>query len=592
MLEKIRPNLKKLKDVLNNVDKHKALVRAYFVIVGFILFLTLYHVGYAKRIIPGVRIGDVFVGGMNFPEAVSAVRAFEENLDKTVELTYDGKIYNISGSDIGLVYDVESTVARAFELGRSGNIFVDTKDKLASLIKTIKIRSYYSVDDQSLSNEFARIRGEINVEARSASFALNEGDLTIASAETGRRVDDQQMYDLVIAAFEKMDFRQKELAVDEDDPELENVDLERVRDAVTKIIANPMVVHFEDRNWQLSEEDLLDLVQVSVRAFIPTVGLNDARFEAYMDTLSLDIDVLPRGEVTSVENNVVTGFQLTTDGYELDRDKFKNDFKEAFLKGESEVTAEVRKVEQHSDASKYGIFALLGEGTSTYVGSIPGRIANLTLAAERTDGVLVPPGGIYSMNQSVGPISGATGYSTAYVIANGRTVLGDGGGVCQTSTTLFRAVLDAGLPIVERHPHAYRVSYYEQDRPVGFDASIYQPSLDLKFKNDTPNYVLVTSSADVPNSSLTFRIYGTPDGRRVEVSEPVITSQSPPPEPLYQDDPTLPKGTVKQVDWAAWGANVYLTRKVYKANGEIMQDDTFSSRYQPWQAVYLRGTKE
>ena len=580
------------KKFFKNIDKYKTLKRTYFALIAIVLFFTLYHIGYAKKIVPGVRVGDIFAGGMSFDEALSAVSEFEKNLDKTVRFTYNDKTYEILPADINLSYDVEASVMRAFKLGRSGNFIIDTKDKLASLIKTIKITSYYSADDSALSNQFSRIRGEINQEAKDAKFILNEEEISVETSGIGRKVNDQKMYDEVIEAFEKMDFDPRELAVEEIEPSITENYLEKVRDEVAKIISVPLVVKFEDRNWQLSDDGLLDLVQVSVKAFIPSVNLNKAKFEAYMDSLAMEIDKLPRGKVTKLENGVVTGFELTTDGYELDRKKFEEDFKKSFLGERQEVMAQVNKIENLGDPSKYGIFALLGEGKSEYAGSIPGRISNLTLAAERTNGVLVPPGGVYSFNQAVGEINAATGYQTAYIISNGRTVLGDGGGVWQASTTLFRSILAAGLPVVERHPLAYRVSYYEQDRPVGFDASVYQPSLDLKFKNDTPNYVLVQSSADIPNVTLYFRLYGTPDGRQVEITEPVITNQSPPPETLYQDDPTLPKGQTRQVDWSAWGASVYFTRKVTKANGEVLADDTFTSRYQPWRAIFLKGTKD
>jgi vancomycin resistance protein YoaR len=135
------------------------------------------------------------------------------------------------------------------------------------------------------------------------------------------------------------------------------------------------------------------------------------------------------------------------------------------------------------------------------------------------------------------------------------------------------------------------VSYYEQDRPVGFDAAIYQPSWDFRFKNDTEHSVLVQTEADVENFSLTFKIYGTSDGREVKITEPEITGQSPPPPALYQDDPTLAKGIVRQVDFPAWGAKVRFSRTVTRG-GEELFVDTYESRYQPWRAVYLVGTKE
>jgi vancomycin resistance protein YoaR len=207
------------------------------------------------------------------------------------------------------------------------------------------------------------------------------------------------------------------------------------------------------------------------------------------------------------------------------------------------------------------------------------------------NGILIKPGEEFSFDKAVGDVSSLTGYKQAYVIQNGRTVLGDGGGVCQVSTTFFRAILDAGYPITERNPHAYRVHYYEEDSGPGIDAAIYTPTVDLKFKNDSGHYLLVQSYIDTEEMRLTFELYGTKDGREVTIGKPVILSQSPAPEPLYQDDPTLPKGQIKQVDFAAPGAKVYFTREV-KKNGEVIISDKFTSNYRPWQAVYLRGTKE
>ncbi len=241
-------------------------------------------------------------------------------------------------------------------------------------------------------------------------------------------------------------------------------------------------------------------------------------------------------------------------------------------------------------ANNMGIKELIGEGHSLFYHSIQSRVHNIALAASRLNGVLVPPGQTFSFDQALGDVSAYTGYQQAYVIQNGRTILGDGGGVCQVSTTFFRALLNAGLPIVERHAHAYRVGYYEEDSPPGFDATIFVPSVDLKFKNDTGHYILIQSVTDLDNLSLTFYLYGTSDGRQVTISKPVITNQTPPPPDLYQDDPTLPKGVIKQTDFAAWGADVYFTRQVFK-NGQPYISDKFVSNFQPWQAVYLRGTQ-
>ncbi|MFA9288872.1 MAG: VanW family protein [Weeksellaceae bacterium] len=240
-------------------------------------------------------------------------------------------------------------------------------------------------------------------------------------------------------------------------------------------------------------------------------------------------------------------------------------------------------------ANDQGIEELVGEGISDYSGSIPSRIHNLKLATSKFNGVIIPKDSIFSFNEIIGDISALTGYQPAYVIKNGRTVLGDGGGVCQVSTTVFRAALNSGVEIVERNAHAYRVSYYENDSKPGFDATIYTPSVDFTFKNNTPGSILIQTAIDEENNILSFKFYGKKDDRKIEISPVSVWDIAPPPEPLYQDDPTLPSGVVKQVDYPAWGAKATFNYRVSKDNA-IMYERDFYSAYRPWQAVYLRGT--
>lgn len=242
-------------------------------------------------------------------------------------------------------------------------------------------------------------------------------------------------------------------------------------------------------------------------------------------------------------------------------------------------------------ANNFGIRKLIGQGFSEFKGSIPNRIHNIALAANKLNGLLIRPGETFSFNQAVGDISATTGYEAAYVIKEGRTVLGDGGGVCQVSTTLFRAALNAGLPIIERRAHAYRVSYYEQaGYKPGLDATVFAPGVDLKIKNDTPAFILIQTKVNDQNLNLTFELYGVSDDRQVKIYDHEVWNITPAPPPLYQDDPILPVGITKQVDFAAPGANASFKYKVTR-NGEILQNETFVSNFRPWQAVYLRGTK-
>jgi len=300
------------------------------------------------------------------------------------------------------------------------------------------------------------------------------------------------------------------------------------------------------------------------------------------------------------ENGKVVAFAKEDWGQKIDEKKFINLLDQTIQKMVKEdkkffsLKLPVEKIEPEiklSEINDFGISEEIGFGKSDYSGSIPQRIHNIILASSKFDGVLIPPGKNLSFNETVGDISSLTGYQPAYIIKDGKTILGDGGGVCQVSTTLFRAALNSGLPIVERYAHAYRVSYYESDSPPGFDATVFAPSIDLKIKNDTPAYILIQTKIDKEKNLLYFYIFGKKDDRQIEISKVNVWDITQPLPPKYQDDPTLKKGIIKQVDFPAWGAKAEFHYKVSKNNQILFEKDFFSS-YRPWQAVYLVGTAE
>jgi vancomycin resistance protein YoaR len=331
------------------------------------------------------------------------------------------------------------------------------------------------------------------------------------------------------------------------------------------------------------------------------LSMNTEIIDDTLQSLSSSIDIAPQDAQFQFENNKVTAFKLSKPGRKMDIATTKKQilaYVDAMTKQDSQMSNVPIEIAVNTiqpaitteTSNDKGIKELLAVGTSKFAHSIPGRIHNVELATSRINGRLVPPDSNFSFNDALGDVSAATGYAQAYIIKEGRTVLGDGGGVCQVSTTLFRAAMNAGLPITERHAHAYRVGYYEEDSPPGIDATVFAPGYDLKFKNDTGHWLLIQTKTDLDNLALTFEIYGTSDGRKAEVTKPVILSQIAAPPPVNQDDPTLPVGTVKQVDFAAAGAKVTFEYKVTRDN-VVINKQTFLSNYQPWAAVYLRGTK-
>jgi len=350
-----------------------------------------------------------------------------------------------------------------------------------------------------------------------------------------------------------------------------------------------VLVDGEENRWELKDSDLIDFLSF-------TNGFEQEKIASWSANLASTINCPPQNAAFQFTEGKVVEFRPAKEGRNLDQKKTVDLIVQGMIqleKGEKETTINLPITNtppavKTADVNSLGIKEMIGKGVSFFKGSIPSRVHNLKLASSKLNGVLIPPGENFSFNQTLGEVSKSTGYQEAYIIKEGRTILGDGGGVCQVSTTLFRAALNAGLPILERHAHAYRVAYYEQSSDPGLDATVFDPTADLKIKNDTPAYILIQTQVETQNSRLVIALYGTSDGRRATISKARVWDQVPPPPDLYQEDPTLPPGQIKQIDWKAWGAKVAFDYKVER-NGEILQNRTFYSYYQPWQAVFLKG---
>src|SRR3990167_8805117 len=354
-------NHKKPPLVVNKLFVNKKVIKpAFYAVIVLLLLITLYHTYFARRIIPGVMVGKTNVGGMSYNRAKELLESKEKNMGKVIKLKYNDYTYEIKADDISLEYDWDAAISRAFEVGRSGNFFIDNKDKIAGFLVPLYIPSFYELDNDSLSNNLLTIKGEVNKEAKNAQFVLNDKQLDISPSVEGNVLNDQELYNLVVNSFDNLDFSTKTLKT-------------------------------EKRSPDIYEKDL-----VPVKAQAEKVDLNKARFEAYLESLGQEVSELPRGNVTQMEGDRVMGFEITKSGKELDAKKFTKEFKDALFNIKSEVNIPMLEVSGNSDPEKYGIISLIGEGNSKFTGSAKARIHNLSLAAERTNGILVPPGGIRS----------------------------------------------------------------------------------------------------------------------------------------------------------------------------------------------------
>ena len=211
------------------------------------------------------------------------------------------------------------------------------------------------------------------------------------------------------------------------------------------------------------------------------------------------------------------------------------------------------------------------------------------MGVAKLDGQVLRPGETFSFNERIGPMNVAAGWVEGSIIIADKTERGIGGGICQISTTLFRAVLNAGLPIEERWPHLYRVRYYEMgDFPIGIDATIFIPGVDLKFGNDFDHPVMLRTRIDPRLAILEFEIWGVDDGRNVELVDHKLINWADPPPDEGIVDPEEDPDYEDQAEWSKKGVQAEITRVIRRSQNDETRS-TFRSSYVAWPNRFIVG---
>ena len=551
----------------------------------------IYNINYMGRIYPNTFVAGYNLGGLT-PEVAINYLSQKIVVPTKISLLSQTKSFDISTKDIDLDYNFTESVDRAYNLTRTGNIFLDFSERVRLLTNKVNLGIITKINDSELNKEISKIDLQISVNPTYPSVEIINGAIQVNRGVKGSKVDIGLLRANIgnSLAYAKTD--DNNIPIKIIDSTIDDQTSDKLKLRAQKFLGKSLILKYNSQSFDYSDKDIL-------RTLDPLSSYSDTEINNILLKVASSVNRDPQNSKFEFNGTRVTEFQPALDGILVDTNKFR----ELLTSGidqlseitDKSISLDIPVLKTKPDitmdqVNDLGIKELIGHGDSTYFHSIPGRVFNVNLAASRINGTLVKPGDTFSFNQTLGDVSKFTGYQQAYIISGGRTVLGDGGGVCQVSTTLFRAVLNAGLPIAERSAHAYRVGYYEQNSPPGLDATVYSPSPDFKFTNDTGSYILVEAKNDPANYSLVFDLYGTSDGRVSALSKPIVSNYSPPLPTVYQDDPTLPIGTQKQTDFAAAGAKVTFNYSVTRAGDQIYKK-TFVSNYQPWAAVFLRGTK-
>ena len=610
------PKFPKFNIALSQISPKQFLINSVLILfIIFSLTIITYHLAYQNKVYPGVLILDTNFGNQTKKEA----RALLESTSVGGEtdhytITAGNVSKNFSLSEIGLKPDLDASVEQAYSLGREDNPLVSSLNKIRSWKRGFNLGIILTQDKSKFDQFVDTFIAEVSSDPEDATLVLEKDTLKIKDSQAGLSLDKNVVRETILSKISRL---VKEIILEPTvlDPKITSTGAADAYEKVSQLLTQNFSFNYEKQTFPISKESLFGLLTFATYSqdkegvFYTLVEnkdpgtLNTLILEERVKTLlsgtAKKINRTPVNAKFAFVGGRVQGFTAAVTGLSIDEKSTLENFKTALEKNSGAINLVVTKTEpevSNESVNNLGINELIGRGYSKFVGSIPNRVYNISLASSKVNGTLVPPGETFSLYKTIGEVDQSTGYKEAYIINNNRTELDWGGGVCQVSTTLFRAALNAGLPIVERNPHAYRVGYYEQagdpgNGKPGVDAAVFFPRTDFRFKNDTPSHILVQTVFDEKNKSLAFEIFGSNDGRRVSISTPTVSNQIKPPDTLYQDDPTLPKGVTKQVDFSAWGATTNFKRTVTRGN-ETLISDSFSTKYRPWQAIYLVGTKE
>ncbi|NWG18413.1 MAG: VanW family protein [Chloroflexi bacterium] len=573
-------------------------------VAALVMLVMAFWFAYSDRIMPGVSALGVNLGGMTTVEAEAALRERFTYADQAVfTFRYGDRFWQISAAELGVTFDAGTTAADAYDAGHTGNLAANLVSQASIWLNGRSIAPVVRYDQGKTLVRLAAIAQEINQPPKDAALLISGALVATTPGENGRTLDIGTTLERLESAVRRLDTGAEiPLVVNETPPLIWDAEAAAARaraalsGPVTLVADNPQGGTFGP--WTATVEQIAALLDVRV---VPDaggaqhfdLGVNVAAFRSYLEGLA-------PGLISSTRNarfhfNEDTGqlevIQAALNGRELDVDETLRRLEAAIFDPANRTvpmafTYTLPAFHEGLTAAELGITELVGEATTYYTGSTQSRKDNIFEAISRFDGLIIAPGEVFSFNTYLGDISPETGFVQGKIIYGGRTVDGVGGGVCQVSTTIYRAALAAGFPITERYSHGYRVGFYEQNNfPPGLDAAIYQPTADFKFLNDTPYHLLIETSVFPGSNAVQFRLYSTNPGRQVVMQGPDIRNLSSPPATVYEANAELAPGQSLQVDWAKEGADVTWERIILDASGQEIRRDTIYTHYQPWAAV-------
>jgi vancomycin resistance protein YoaR len=574
------------------------------VLVNLIGMLVVagYQVYYDRHIFPGVSVWGTDLSGMTPEQAAAALNGkFTYPQRSRITLRDGDKAWPITAGELGVRFDMERTVQAAYNVGRQGDIIASIGQEITAWRVGISVSPVIVFDQIAADRYLSQIAAQVDRPPLDATVRVENLQAVTTLSQIGRTLDKAATLDALGKLVTRLDSGDVPLAIVETPPQVTTAD--DAAKTINSILSKDIDVFIQGGTstdpgpWIASRESLARMLKIDL---VPAANGVAAHYDVRLDEQQLQAFLTPLApELTREPANARFTFddktrqlvviQPSQQGRTLNIPASIQAINQLALTDTHHIPLvfdfKDPDVPDTANAEKLGITQLVSSATTYFPGSIPERKNNVQTASARFHGLVIAPHEQFSFDKYLGDVSPETGFDEALIIFNGRTIKGVGGGVCQVSTTAYQAAFYAGFPILMRVPHGYRVGYYEHGEGPGMDATVFAPVVDMQFVNDSDSYLLIETYVDLKNSSLTFKFYGTSDGRTVQKDGPFVTNTVAHGDPKYEENPDVPSGQTRQVDYAVDGADVRVERTVYR-NGQILYHDTFVSHYLPWTAVY------
>ena len=516
----------KIKKWFRNISTYSFLALGLLFVLFGICLITL-NTYYKNKFYPQTKISGVSVSGKTHNEARDEFYKKLSEFNQKITFVDGEFVKGVEPGNIGIEIYLDEAINEAYSYGRDLFTLYGLKDG-AELLLFGKDFEINSIIREENFNNFVRSELEpLGVTSGDINFEEKGDDFEIILEKQGRSLDKESLIARVENRIEKMSSDPISLDFVSLYSQIDQKHLKNVKKDIKNIVSSKFVLEFEDKTWKINEDLLKDWIYFNLEdeevegGFYKKkiiVDLDRKKVGTFLESLKGEIEIKPENarfqvkdeKIEVLESSVVGRDLLIEASYNELREKVKSSDRVLVLKTK-EVGAEINQ----ENIDKLGIKELVGSGESNFAGSPRNRIHNINTAIEKLNGTFLGPQETYSIVENIGEVNAEAGYLPELVIKENKTIPEYGGGLCQVSTTLFRAAIYSGFQITERQSHSYAVSYYE---PHGMDSTMYIPHPDLRFINDTNHTVLLQAKID--GYKLTFEFYGTKDGREISIEGP------------------------------------------------------------------------